>query len=155
MSHIEVDSPPGVTHPGESSTARPSPPRRVWGLALAAGLIVGFASWLIGDAIHFRYGPPEFINIAGSSGGFISTAEVHKLSTAKRAAQMLEAGLTFGSLGALLGLGLGLAGGSVSGTAGSARRAGLLRSDSRGPRRSRGERRPPADLSELPQPGHE
>jgi len=126
MSHVEVVAPPGAPDGGGPSPARPSPPSRIWAFALAAGLIAGLASWLIGDAIHARYGPPEFINLASSSGGFISAAEIQKLTGVKRNAQMLEAGLVFGAIGAFLGAALGMAGSYAGGPAGSARKAVLL-----------------------------
>ena len=70
MTPIEVDPPPGAT-PTEGPTTHPQfSPVRVWVLALMAGLIAGFAAWLIGEAIHGRYGPPKLVIIAAPSGGF-------------------------------------------------------------------------------------
>jgi hypothetical protein len=126
MSHVEVDPPPGAPRDGEPIPARPPSSSRIWAFALAAGLIAGFASWPIGDVIHARYAPPEFINMASSSGGFISTAEVQKLTRAKQARQVLEAALFFGASGAILGAAFGLAGCYAGRPAGSARNALLF-----------------------------
>jgi hypothetical protein len=125
MSRSEVDPPAGAALTGGLSTRRPFPLVRVWALALMAGLIAGFTSWLIGEAIHNRFGPPTLVNTAGPSGGFLSAPEVHKLDMAKRAAQTLDATLVFGSLGAVLGLVLGLAGGFARGSARAALTAAI------------------------------
>lgn len=125
MSPIEVDPPPGATPSKGLTTPRQFPSARVWILALMAGLIAGFTSWLIGEAIHGRFGPPELVVTASPSGGFLGAPEIHKLRMAKRAAQTLEATLTFGSLGAVLGLALGLAGGSARGSARAALSAAI------------------------------
>jgi hypothetical protein len=117
MSPIEMDPPPSATPAGGLTTRRPFSPVRVWVLALLAGMIAGFTSWLIGEAIHSRYGPPKLVVISAPSGGFVDSAEIQKRGTTKRAGQMFEADLTFGSLGAILGLALGLAGGSARGSA--------------------------------------
>jgi hypothetical protein len=127
MSHVEVDPPPGAPRDGEPIPASPPSSSRIWAFALAAGLVAGFASWPIGDVIHARFGPPEFINLASSSGGFISHEEVQKLTRTKQAAQLREAALYFGATGAILGAALGLAGFSARRpAAGSARNALLL-----------------------------
>ncbi len=126
MSPIEVDPPPGATPAGGLAMRRQFSPIRVGVLALMAGLIAGFVSWLIGEAIHSRYGPPKLVVIAASTGGFLDSAEIQKRGTAKRAGQMLEANLTFGSLGAILGLALGLAGGSARGSVRGALRAAIV-----------------------------
>jgi hypothetical protein len=114
MSGIEAD-PAATSAPASVSAPRPLTPARVWLLTLAAGLISGPASWLIGEAIHYRFAPPTLVVTASSSGGFLSGPEVFRRDMAKRGAQLFEAGLTFASLGAILGLALGLAGGAVRG----------------------------------------
>jgi len=86
-------------------------------MALTAGLIAGFTSWLIGEATHGRFGPPTLVAISGPAGGFLSAPEIHKLRMAKRVAQTLDATLVCGSPGAVLGLALGLAGGFARGSA--------------------------------------
>src|SRR3954451_23071364 len=116
MSGIEADPTAIPTPAAGSSIPRPPSPARVWLLALAAGVIAGLASWLIGEAIHHRFAPPTLVVTASSSGGFLSGPEVFRRDMAKRGAQLFEAGLTFGSLGAILGLALGLAGGAVRGS---------------------------------------
>ena len=113
MSLIDSNAPTDAT-PAEGPTPRPeSPPLRIWGPVLVAGLIAGCASWLIGEAIHKRYGPPDLVVIATPTGGLLSGPEAQKLGMAKRGAQIFEATLTFGWIGAILGLALGLAGGFV------------------------------------------
>jgi len=126
MSHIEADPLAGAAPAGGLSERRRFPLVRVWVLALLAGLIAGFTSWLIGEAIHGRFGPPTLVNISGPSGGFLSGPEIHRLNTAHSAAQTLEATLTFGSLGAVLGLALGLAGGFARGSARAALSAAIV-----------------------------
>ena len=126
MSSLEADSPAGVVIAAGSTTARPYPRVRIWVSVLIAGLIAGFTSWLIGEAIHGRFGPPEVIRISKSSGGTLSNPEIQKLSVAQRAAQTFEATLTFGSLGAVLGLALGLAGAFARGSARSALKAAVV-----------------------------
>jgi hypothetical protein len=122
MSRNEVDPPPGATHAGGSSTRRHAPLARVWVLPLLAGLIAGFASWLIGEALHRRFEHPDF-----ALSGPPSSAEVmSSLFRAERAAQRLDAILSFGSLGAVLGMAHGLAGGSVRGSVRAALIAGIV-----------------------------
>ena len=125
MSGVEVDPPAGEAIPGGSRTGQHFPHVRVWVLTLTAGLIAGFAAWLIGEATHGRFAPPTLVNMAGPSGGFLSGPEVQKLDTAKRSAQILDAALVFGSLGAVFGLALGLAGGFARRSARLASRAAI------------------------------
>jgi hypothetical protein len=126
MSPIEADLPAGATPAARLSARRQFSPVRVWALALMAGFIAGFASWLTGEAIHARYAPPMLVNISAPSGGFLPGPEIRRLTAAHSAAQTLEATLTFGSLGAVLGLALGLAGGSARGSAQAALRAAIV-----------------------------
>ena len=81
--------------PGGRSTSG----RGVWALALTAGLIAGFASWLIGESVHGRFAPPDT-----RTGRRLSAADFKSRTMAKDAAQELEATLAYGSLGAVLGL---------------------------------------------------
>ena len=126
MRPIETDTPAGAAPAGALNEHRRFPLTRVWGLVLLTGVIAGFTSWLIGEAIHGRFGPPEVIRISKSSGGTLSNPEIQKLSVAQRAAQTFEATLTFGSLGAVLGLALGLAGAFARGSARSALKAAVV-----------------------------
>ncbi len=80
MSRIEVDPPAGATPAGRLSARRQFSPVRVWVLALMAGLIAGFASWLIGEAIHGRFGPPALVNISATVGWFPDGPEIDKLT---------------------------------------------------------------------------
>jgi hypothetical protein len=92
----------GAGHP------RPRPPIQLWVLALTAGLIAGFASWLIGEK-YGRFDPP-----ARAGSGSLSRPGMSVLHhREQQAAQTLEATYAFGALAAVLGLALGLAGGSA------------------------------------------
>jgi outer membrane lipoprotein SlyB len=113
MSHIEADLPPGASLAEGLATSRPLlPVLRVWALALTAGLIAGFASWLIGEAFHGRFAPPD-----ARTGRRLTSDQLMSRRTSTDAAQVLEATVAFGSLGAVLGLALGLAGGCAGGSA--------------------------------------
>jgi outer membrane lipoprotein SlyB len=112
MSRIEGDPPPGASLAEGLATSRPLLPVRVWALALTAGLIAGFASWLIGEAFHGRFGPPD-----ARTGRRLTSDQLVSRRASIDAAQGSEATLAFGSLGAVLGLALGLAGGCARGSA--------------------------------------
>jgi outer membrane lipoprotein SlyB len=113
MSHVEADLPPGASLAEGLATSRPLlPVLRVWALALTAGLIAGFASWLIGEAFHGRFAPPD-----ARTGRRLTSDQLMSRRTSTDAAQVLEATVAFGSLGAVLGLALGLAGGCAGGSA--------------------------------------
>ena len=126
MPRIEGDTPAGAASAGALTEHRRFPLARAWGLALLTGLTAGITAWLIGEAIHGRFGPPEFVNIANSSGGTLGGPEIEKLSLAQRAAQTFEATLAFASLGSVLGLALGLAGGVARGSTRSALKAAIV-----------------------------
>jgi hypothetical protein len=111
MSDIETDPPPAASLDRGPITHQQLPPVRVWALALTAGLIAGFASWLIGETIHGRFKP-----VAAASGPRPSAEMKARAVAEARAAETLEATLAFGSLGAFLGVALGLAGGSARGS---------------------------------------
>ena len=117
MSSLEVGPSTGGPPAGSESPRRRMSSPRVWGLALLAGAVAGLAAWSIGEVVHARVAPPKMVVTASPTGGFLSGDEILRRSTSKRSAQLLEAGLTFGSLGAALGLALGLAGGVAGGSA--------------------------------------
>ncbi len=106
MSQIAADPPPGASVAVGLATSGQLPRVRVWALALTAGVIAGFASWLIGETIHGRFAPPD-----GRTGVRLSPTQIKSLRTARNAAEAFEATIAFGALGAVLGLALGLAGG--------------------------------------------
>jgi len=106
MSQSAADPPPGGSLAGGLATGRQLPLVRVWALALTAGLIAGFASWLIGESLHGRFAPPN-----ARMGRRLTPEQIQSKATAQNAAKGLEASVAFGSLGAVLGLALGLAGG--------------------------------------------
>ena len=93
-------------------THGPLPAVRVWALAITAGLIAGFGSWLIGEALPGRFRPVE-----ASTGARASAEEKARGVVEATASESTVASLAFGSMGAVLGLTLGLAGGSVRGSA--------------------------------------
>jgi hypothetical protein len=111
VSRIEADPPPGASLAAGLVTRRQFLVR-VWALALTAGLIAGFASWLIGETFHGRFKPPD-----GRTGVRLTPIQIQSLAMARHAAQGFEATIAFGSLGAVLGLALGLAGGCARGSA--------------------------------------
>jgi hypothetical protein len=106
MSQIAADPPPGASLAGPLASGRQLAPVRVWALALTAGLIAGFGSWLIGESLHGRFAPPD-----GRTGVRLSPTQIQSLRSARDAAESFEATIAFGALGAVLGLALGLAGG--------------------------------------------
>jgi hypothetical protein len=108
MSRVEADPPRCPASAEGATTRRPLLPVRAWALALTAGLIAGFASWLIGETFHGRFKPPVH-----ATSRRLSHAELKSQFMADQAAQGLEATVAFGSLGAVLGLALGLAGGAA------------------------------------------
>jgi outer membrane lipoprotein SlyB len=112
MSQMAADPPPGAPFAGGLAIGGQLRPLRVWGLALAAGLIAGFASWLIGESFHGRFAPREVRTSVRLTPG-----QIQSRRTALDASQALEATVAFSLLGAVLGLALGLAGGCARGSA--------------------------------------
>jgi outer membrane lipoprotein SlyB len=112
MSGLEADPAPGAALAGGLATGRQLPPVRIWALALTAGLIAGFASWLIGESFHGRFAPPD-----ARTGRRLTPGQIQSRRMAIDASQVLEAAVAFGSLGAVTGLALGLAGGCARGSA--------------------------------------
>ena len=106
MSRIAADPPPGSSLTRGLATGGQLPPASIWALALTAGLIAGFASWLIGESLHGRFAPPD-----ARTGRRLSPEQIQSRATAIHASQGAEAAVAFGSLGAVSGLALGLAGG--------------------------------------------
>ncbi len=101
--------PTDASPPDRESQAGGQPPSiRVWALCLAAGLIAGLASWVVGEVLHERVQPPPLITT-----GVPSVEDEQAYALEVKAATTLEASLAFGSLGAALGLALGAAGGAA------------------------------------------
>jgi hypothetical protein len=111
MSQSAADPPPSESLAGGLVTGGQLRPVRVWALALTAGLIAGFASWLIGESFHGRFAPPE-----ARTGRRLTPEQIQTRRRAIDASQALEAAVAFGSLGAVMGLALGLAGGCARGS---------------------------------------
>jgi hypothetical protein len=120
MSRLEANPPPGGSLAGGPASPRPLPPMRVWALAVTAGLIAGLASWLIGEAFHGRFAPPN-----ARKGQRLSPDQLKSRRTSMNAADALEATVAFGSLGAVSGLALGLAGGCARRSARAALNAAI------------------------------
>jgi hypothetical protein len=112
MSQSAADPRPEASLAGGLATGRQLPPLRVWALALTAGLIAGFAAWLIGESVHGRFAPPD-----GRTGRRLSPEQIQSRRRAIDVSQALEASVAFGALGAVTGLALGLAGGCARGSA--------------------------------------
>jgi hypothetical protein len=112
MSQIPADPPPGASLAEGLATGRSLRPVRIWALALTAGLIAGFASWLIGEWLHGRFVPPN-----ARTGRRLSAEQIQSRRRAIDASQVLEGAVAFGALGAVTGLALGLAGGCARGSA--------------------------------------
>jgi len=81
---------------------------RVWALVLAAGLLAGLTSWLVGEAFHNRLQSQLL-----STGGMPTAEQARESASGIRRAVTLQTTLAFGSLGAALGLALGLTGGTI------------------------------------------
>jgi len=86
------DSPPTIAPVASSGI-------RTWALALAAGLVAGVVAWAIGEATLV----PE--------AGFQNKKE--KITVEPSVAGIRNSSISFGALGAALGLGLGMAGGLI------------------------------------------
>jgi hypothetical protein len=76
---------------------------RTWLMTLAAALLAGIASWLVGERTYDYFRPSE-----GAGADLFRFAALNRETSI---AQARNGAVTFGALGALLGLGLGLAGG--------------------------------------------
>jgi hypothetical protein len=104
--------------PGEaSSSVRPLRPL----IAIAAaGLLAGFGAFGLGELAYGRFSPELVAQTLGGNQVMRPTLETKAASDARNAA------VAFGSLGGLLGLFLGLAGGLERRSIGSAARAGFV-----------------------------
>ena len=114
MSSMEADPQPGASLAGRPAARGRLARVRVWALAVTAGLLAGFASWLIGETYHGRFDPPPPTQ---RTSGFSSPAKVNAQFMARQSAVASETTLAFGALGAVFGLALGLAGGFARGSA--------------------------------------
>ncbi len=94
-----------------ASTSRPPAASWIWVVTLAAGLAAGFCAWLAAEPIYGRYQPAGVVRSA-----FDTPEESDAKDQALRKAMTLEASLTFGALGAFLGLTFGMAGGVARGS---------------------------------------
>ena len=94
---------------------------KAWLLMLAAGLIAGTVSWLVGEALNDRIQPQLL-----STGGVPTAEEAAAGASGTRKAVAMQVSLAFGSLGAALGLGLGLVGGVLRGSSRSTRNGAIL-----------------------------
>ncbi|WZO99360.1 hypothetical protein EP7_000965 [Isosphaeraceae bacterium EP7] len=119
-----TSAPEGGRFEGQLEPAQPgSPPPRslpLAAMALGAGLLAGFASWLVGEGVLYAFKPPLFqYEMMGQT-----------LLKAKFEDQVLadsrNATLAFALLGGALGLALGVAGGLARGSTRGGIRAGAL-----------------------------
>ena len=103
---------PGLPHSG--SLAPPSEaadrgeaahPARLWSIAMAAAIVSGLLTWMIGErTVRFFEPPPRPTTVRGHTMN-------HPSFENRVAAELKNATLTFGVFGAGLGLAMGLAGG--------------------------------------------
>lgn len=110
--HVAAGESPG---PSGRFAARPV---RLGALALAAGVTAGLVAWLGGEAAHGTFAPP-----AGLYGALEKSAI---LAREQLAAQVKNAALAFGLLGAATGLALGVVGGLARRSTRASAGAGLV-----------------------------
>src|SRR5262245_43199309 len=92
---------------GSSDTTGTPPaaagPGRLWATALVAGIATGAIAWLIGEAVY------KLVPLPRPSGPFGTYTDADNVLVWR--AEVQNAALAFGPLGAVLGASLGLAGG--------------------------------------------
>ncbi len=103
--HRVVSSAVQPSDRGHSAQGRGSQPARLWGLAMAAAMLSGLATWGIGERTVTFFAPrPQLVTVRGQP--------MNRPSFKDRvAAELNNAALTFGVFGAGLGLAMGVAGG--------------------------------------------
>jgi MFS family permease len=110
-SHSDADSALDSTPPADHGRANRRPaPAWIWVFTLATGLAAGVGAWALAEPIYGRYQP------APTSATQPTPAESDAAAAEQRRAMILETSLTFGTLGALLGLTFGMAGGFARGS---------------------------------------
>lgn len=114
----EAGSAPSLTGRSASYRKGGGGTARLWLWALAAGVAAGLAAWLAGELVHGAYAPPSHLY-----GVLEKSAELRREHSS---AQLKNATLAFGLLGAILGLFLGAAGGMARRAAGAGVLAGLV-----------------------------
>jgi hypothetical protein len=115
---IPPAAPAGVVAPGYAATA--------W-LALAAAVVAGLATWLLSDSIHPGYEQQQVRALFRASPEAAEQARsFERLHRESARANIKNGALSFGALGGLLGLGLGLAGGLFRATSGRAVLTGIF-----------------------------
>jgi hypothetical protein len=122
VSSIEANSPSADSFTIERSAGHTLPGVGVWALALMAGLIAGFSSWLIGEKYHGRFDPV----VVKSKSPRSSRAEINARFIAKQAGDISETTLAFAAMGSVFGFTLGLAGGVARRSARAALIAALV-----------------------------
>jgi hypothetical protein len=101
----DPSTPPSPTGPAPSATGPPQSPPRLWMKMLAASLVAGLASWLIGETSLVRVPVREDkMRVMGH------TFEASN-PRSRQAAADADAARFYGLLGASMGLALGVAGG--------------------------------------------
>jgi hypothetical protein len=112
--------------PGEKSSASPggaATTRRFLLLCLAAGLSAGLLSWVVEEVALRYFGPSYVLTKEQERSAAASGAELAR----QRLVTMTRTAMTsYGLLGGLLGLGLGVVGGRVGGSRARGTTAGLL-----------------------------
>jgi hypothetical protein len=95
-------------------------PARLWRWGLAAGVAAGLIAWLAGEVVHGTFSPPE--SLLKNVNPALSPA----LASAQKLANIKNAILAFGLMGAVLGLILGGVGGLARGSPRAGSIAGLI-----------------------------
>jgi hypothetical protein len=118
---IAPTPPPDVPGPARPNAAL------AWALALLVGLIGGGVGWAAGEALRPRFQTPDLSFLRSPEGRRLSRGEqAATLERLKQVSYKQEATAAFGVLGAVVGLGLGLAGGLAARSMPRAAIAGLL-----------------------------
>jgi hypothetical protein len=119
----------GTGHGGESAAGVGSGiaadggarrPARLWPWGLAAGVAAGLIAWLAGEVVHGTFSPPD--SLLKNVNPALSPA----LASEQKLANIKNAILAFGLMGAILGLILGGVGGLARGSLRAGVMAGLI-----------------------------
>lgn len=122
MSSVDVDPSPASEPSGAGETSRSTPAgARVLGIALAAAVVAGVASWGLGEQAAGRFRPP----ISAPVAGFPTPEQAAATKAGFQRGEAVESAVAFGIMGALLGCCLGAAGGLALGAGRPALKAAI------------------------------
>jgi hypothetical protein len=100
-----------TTPPASPEESRARPDRRVWTIALAAGVAAGLVSWLAGEWAHGVY-QPRLVEVGFGMGVTLTMPTV----ATQNQADFQNATLAFAICGGVTGLAMGFAGGLAGGS---------------------------------------